>query len=400
MPSTRLAPCLVLPLALLWSGLARGEEVAQAGCCTFAAEARIEYDFNRYYSDLADLGGGEDSLSDVRRAEVGISGGIGKRVKWSAGYDFKADAWTDAYLKYAVGNHGTLTAGQFKQPLGMEELSSTRTGDFISKAAVTNMLALARHIGVAYDFSTEHTGTTASVFGRTLTWEGNATAPDSGYALRGYWTPVRDTGQVVHLGVSHADFSTYGDQARLRARPNADLTAVRLVDTGTLHEVDRQSTTGTEFMWLSKGMKLEAEYMQSTVRRSGGQRDFTGQGAYVSGVWNLTGEAWAYRNGVPVTPKAKQPRRGLWQAGLRHDWIDLDDGNAVPSSVVGAPGTVDGVLGGTMHLWTAGVSVYWLSHVKLMLNYVSARSDRHDPVAGKQVSDDPQILEARVQLYW
>jgi phosphate-selective porin OprO and OprP len=35
-----------------------------------------------------------------------------------------------------------------------------------------------------------------------------------------------------------------------------------------------------------------------------------------------------------------------------------------------------------------------------MLNYVSVRSDRYDPAAGSTVSDDPEILEARVQVYW
>ena len=386
--------------ALLWAGPARGEDAEAKGCCTLEAEARIEFDYNRYYDDVAELGGGDDTLTGVRRAELTLSGALGTHLDWAAGYDFKADAWTDGYLRYKSGGAWSARVGQFKQPLGMEELSSTRTGDFISKAAVTNMLALSRHIGAAYDYSTQTIGTTASVFGRTLTWEGSATDPDQGYGLRAYWTPQRSAGEVVHLGLSHVSFTTHGDAARLRARPNADLTAVRLVDTGILDEVDRQSTTGVELMWLSDGMKLEAEFMQTTVRRTAGQRDFTGQGAYASGVWNLTGETWAYRNGVPVTPKAKQPRRGLWQAGVRYDWIDLDDGNVLPAAIPGAPGTVDGVLGGTMHLWTAGVSVYWLSHLKLMLNYVSARSDRYDSVTGVRVSDDPEILEARVQVYW
>ena len=46
---------------------------------------------------------------------------------------------------------GRFWVGQFKQPLGMEELSSTRTGDFISKSTVTNALGLARRLVAAMD---------------------------------------------------------------------------------------------------------------------------------------------------------------------------------------------------------------------------------------------------------
>lgn len=399
---------VVCSAVLLWSGLAQCEETEWFGCCTLEGEGRIEYDYNRYYNDVADLGDGDDVLTDVRRAEIGLAGTINtdfdwaanKHLEWAAGYDFKARVTTDAYLKYSTGKAWHVRAGKFKQPLGLEELSSARTGDFISKAAVTNMLALARQIGFAYDHSFANAGITASVFGRTRFEEDRATDPDSGYVLRGYWTPLRKPGQVLHLGIAHAGFNTHEDEVRLRARPNADLTAVRLVDTGILDNASGQSSMGLELLWLSAGMKLEAEFMQTTVRRDAGQRDFTGRGAYVSGVWNLTGEAWTYRNGVPVTPKAKQPRRGLWQAGVRYDWIDLDDGQVLPPAAPGAGNTVDGTLGGSMDIWTAGVSVYWRSHIKLMLNYVSVSSDRYDPAQGIRVRDDPDILEGRVQVYW
>jgi phosphate-selective porin OprO/OprP len=53
------------------------------------------------------------------------------------GYDAKADKFLDTNVKYKLlgnANH-FLQLGQFKQPNSLEELSSTKNNDFISKAA-------------------------------------------------------------------------------------------------------------------------------------------------------------------------------------------------------------------------------------------------------------------------
>src|SRR3546814_7697066 len=72
-------------------------------------------------------------------------------------------------------------------------------------------------------------------------------------------------------------------------------------------------------------------------------------------LWNLTGETWGYKGGVPTTPLPDQPGSGMWQLGLRYDTIDLNDG---------------AVEGGKMNTWTAGVNWYWRSNFKFALNYV------------------------------
>ena len=74
--------------------------------------------------------------------------------------------------------------------------------------------------------------------------------------------------------------------------------------------------------------------------------DFSGDGFYVSGLWNITGETWGYKAGVPITPLPDEPGKGMWQLGLRYDTIDLNDGT-VPAHRR-RTSDVDGVLGGEM----------------------------------------------------
>src|SRR5690606_10784328 len=90
--------------------------------------------------------------------------------------------------------------GQFKQPGGLEELSSSKNNDFIAKAMLTNTFIVSRRLGVGAGIGNADWGMSASVFGRELT---RNRAHGSGYAARGYWAPLHGDGMVLHLGLSY-----------------------------------------------------------------------------------------------------------------------------------------------------------------------------------------------------
>jgi phosphate-selective porin OprO/OprP len=201
-----------------------------------------------------------------------------------------------------------------------------------------------------------------------------------------------------------------------RARPDADLAGQRIVDTGSLRDTDRIATTGAEAMWIHGPLKLQGEYMKSTTERyRTGVDGFSGSAGYVSAVWNITGENFGYKAGVPTTPLPNNPGSGMWQVGLRYDTIDLNDGSLAPGATPTAAPIVRGVLGGEMDTLTLGVNWYLRSNFKLMLNYVKVDSSRYigrtsatyanDAINNNRtfnavVDDSPNLLEARVQFYW
>lgn len=343
-------------------------------------EGLVQFDYNQFDSDVVQLNGdardGSDSDSELRRAEIVLKGKGPGMFNWVVGYDAKADKFLDTNVQYRFSGATTLTVGQYKQPNSLEELSSTKNNDFISKAMVTNTFGVARRLGAALSTGGDNWTLTGSVFGRELT---RNLAHGSGYGARFTWMPVKEDGRMLHLGLSAVDYDTDADTVRIRTRPQADLAAQRLVDTGNLVASDRQQTLGVEGLWVEGPVKVQAEYMRSNIDRYHAAGDFTGDSWYVSGLWNVTGETWGYKNGVVTTGGPNEPASGMWQLGLRYDTIDLDDGS---------------VLGGQMDSWTAGVNWYWRSNYKFALNYVKVNSDR------RGISDDPSILEARVQLFW
>jgi phosphate-selective porin OprO/OprP len=372
-------------------------------------EGLIQADGNWFSNDLANLNGdaqdGADSDFELRRAEFVLKGKGPGNIEWVLGYDGKADKWLDTNFKYKIGGNGSnyLQFGQFKQPNSLEELSSTKNNDFISKAMVTNTWAVARRVGLAYGIGSDNWSLTGAGFGRELK---RGLAAGNGFGVRGTWAPINASGNILHLGLSYvsyqAELGTVGganteDAARWRARPDADLAGARLIDTGTIANADRNSTLGAEAFWVHGPFKLQGEYMRTTTTRNAGLDDFTGSGGYLSAVWNATGETWGYKGGTPTTPLPSNPGRGMWQLGLRYDTMDLDDGRVDPS---GPTPVVDGILGGKMSTWTVGANWYLRSNFKFMLDYVKVDSSRYSNTALATLDDNPGILEARAQFYW
>ena len=346
-------------------------------------EGLLQTDGYWYDSDVLDLdadpGDGSDADFGLRRAEIALKGKGPGKFEWTLGYDASGDGkFLDAYAKYKFDGTARpyLQVGQFKQPNSLEELSSTRNNDFIAKALATNTFAISRRLGVGAGLGGRDWGLAASVFGRELT---RGRAHGSGFGARGYWAPVNDKGHYLHLGLSYVDHDTDGDTLRLRARPGADFSN-RIVDTGHLADTDRIGTVGAELAYVRGPVKLQGEYLRSSVdRHAGPGGDFNASGGYASAVWNVTGETWGYKGGTPSTPSAENAASGLWQLGLRYDTLDLDDA---------------GVAGGSLDTLTAGINWYWRKNFKFAVNYVKARSERLD------LSDDPAILEARAQFSW
>src|SRR3546814_892449 len=232
-------------------------------------EGLIQADGNWFNSDLADLNGiganGDDSEFELRRAEFALKGKGPGGFEWVVGYDAKADKFLDTNVKYKFGGGNQyLQVGQFKQPNGLEELSSSKNNDFISKSVATNTYAVSRRLGVGYGYGSDDWSVTASWFGRELT---RNRAHGSGYGLRGTWAPINDKGNVLHFGVAYANHDTDADTFRLRARPDADLAAVRLVDTGSMTDTDRVATTSLEGLWIHGPFKLQGEYFTSDIDR-------------------------------------------------------------------------------------------------------------------------------------
>ena len=372
-------------------------------------EGLVQTDMDWYNNDIqnlnSDAADGGDADYNLRRAELILKGKGPGMWTWVLGYDAFANKFLDTNVAYRFGD-SFVTFGQYKQPNSLEELTSTKNNDFQSKAMTTNLFGMGRRVGASYAYLGQNFGGTASIFGNEITPnESPSLGTGNGWGVRGYYAPINTDAHFLHFGLSYVDLEARNssDQsiARLRVRPDADLSAVRLIDTGNF-TADRLKTFGIETAYVQGPFKFQGEYMDNTTTRPnntlGSVADFNGNSFYAQGIWNITGESWGYKTGIITTPLPNNPGLGMWQAGIRYDNANLNDGNvnfANPNAPV-----VTGILGGEQDNWTLGVNWYWRSNFKAQLNYVMVNSSKYQSSKKAVIEDNPNITTLRLQFYW
>lgn len=356
-----------------------------------AATGNYAYDVNRF--DGEGYGTAATALEDdqdFRRKEFGVSLKRKGVYDFAASYDFHSDTWMDVALRVETRallgrDAGKLRLGQFKLPVGFEGHTSTRSGSFLENALPTQAFYESRRVGAEWSFERPmYLWNLGYFFGNDL--QGNN--PGTTLAGRIAWTPRKQSGHVLHLGLSASEERPHGEvngrgetvlpSVRWRARPEAALTDARLVDSGTLDRVDGIRRAGVEALWVEGPWSLQGEYLRQHTTRDAGLPDYSADGWYIAGSWLLTGESRSYGGGNVSNPLPAHAY-GAWELLLRHSRIDLDN---------------DGIRGGRQNDWTLGVNAYLNRYFRVQANFTRVDATR----AGRHA--DPRVLQLRAQFYF
>lgn len=315
----------------------------------------VAYDVHRF--------DGEPELQDaegIRRKELGITAKRKDYFDAGAQYEFESRTWMDVYVRvHSKGllgtDAGSLRAGWIKTPVGLEGLTASRAPAFLEAPLPSQAIYAGRRTGIEYALGRKH------YQGALAYYAGNdPEGVDQGrmWGVRAVWTPVASTGDVWHLGVSHSVEHPAGGRARLRARPEAGLTDVRLVDTGRLTGVRDIERSGVELIRVAGPLAVQAEYLAAQVDHTGLQPGVQAHGASVWAGWVVTGESRPYSGTLGnVVPTGQ---RGALELLARYSMLDLDSA----------------VRGGTQRSTTLGANYYWTRYLKLQANYVRAHARR------------------------
>jgi phosphate-selective porin OprO and OprP len=223
-------------------------------CCSVAAASadfevrgRLNLDYAIHDDDEIDL----DDGFLVRRARIGLQGTINEDWSGIIEYDFAENNTSaqDIILRRKWAG-GTLKFGNFKVPMGLEEVASTNNIAFVERSSANTALVDARRLGVGYDRFAGALGIQGMVYGRALGSDQDGDDP-IGIAARLVYAPKAGDAQL-HLAASLAyeDTRDY-DTRRYRDRPEARVDGNRLVDTGTIGDVDSTMKYGLEAAWQS-----------------------------------------------------------------------------------------------------------------------------------------------------
>lgn len=361
-------------------------------------DGRLMLDAAMYNSDLNALSNG----AEIRRARMAMNLVFWKN--WASQFDIEyiqdstieiKDMWI-GYTGFANGN-SILQIGNFKEPFGLETLTSSRYITFIERSLLDNF-SPDRHIGVAYAQWNRRFYASGGLFGQAV-GSTDSTGQDQGYGVVGRVTalPLLTRNALVHVGLAgsymtpnaatSADLSD-ANQMRLRARPETHVNRGRFIDTKKMSNIDHQNLIGVELAAEFGPLSLQGEYNKATYKRTVStlaEPSFDGWYAFAS--WFPTGEhrPYDYTAGEfdRVIPKSS---RGAIELVARYSTADLNDPNA-------------GILGGKENITTVGGNWYVNPNVRLMVNYAwvvndqNAKGDR-----SYKVGDKFNTLQARFQL--
>lgn len=352
---------------------------------------QYQYDTNRFSNDVLPDGSRrfEDDTAN-RRKELGFF--VRKKGVYDAGaiYDFWNKQWLDTYVRVqskAVfgADYGAFRIGYTKTPVGFEGVTSSRATSFLETALPIQAFYENRRTGIDWAFERpRYLVNLGYYFGQDIQGDNDGTTLGGRVAL----TPFKDAGHVLHLGLSASrespDATTDGlgrrnlPGFRPRARPEAGLTPIRLVDAGNLADVDTIDRAGLEGLWIEGPWSLQGEYLTVDVERNGALPGFSGEGYYVFGSWVATGESRPYSGGNSGNIKPKG-RWGALELLLRYSAVDLNDG---------------AIRGGRQDDWTLGANWYLTTHFKLQANVVKASSRRQG------LALDPEVFQLRAQIHF
>lgn len=375
--------------------------------------------FDQSARNEATLGDIQDGAG-FRRTRLSAKGAVAENVNYFVQMDFGffgrptfTDIWVDVTELPVLGN---LRFGQWKQPMGLETVTSVRYQTFIERSVLFQTFEPFRHIGVgAYNHADDELSTWAfSIFKTGNDQFGNDIGDNAGISAAGRlthlpWYEQTSDGSLyyLHLGSGFWHGNPGNDKTRYSTIPEFFIGAFGLpagaavgtskvvvnsiangtppfVDTGTFN-VNSFTHYGTELIWVQGPFSIQSEAMLAIVNPQDNKAQMHYKGGYLFASYFLTGESRPYDKKAGALDRVKPLEDfksgcgwGAWELTARLSYIDLNDGD---------------ILGGRMTDFTAGTNWYLNPYTKFQLNYI--KSNLSNPTFGKSHAN---MFGARVQL--
>ncbi len=276
--------------------------------------AHLQYDVSRFSSAPTPL----QDTSGFRRARLSLSTGESGQLETRLQYDFEAQRFTDALIRWPLGD-AQLLVGQFKPPFSADALLSD-SQSFFTENATVGVFAPGRRLGLQYS----RNDIALALFGR----DAHGVGPNLAASLRGF----RDFGgesQSWHVGASLLAERASSASRRIRLRPEAGPDAGSWVSSPSFvtdqNVTDQNWHAGIEVghqrgNWLLLGELLSSRYASDSLdsRRA--------TGGYLTSAWTLHGSPRMYKGGIFSDPKPLAGKLGSVELAVRYSSVALPSG--------------------------------------------------------------------------
>jgi len=389
--------------------------VFESGDKSFAMQVngRLHADYRYYFGINEDDKGtptataasanGADQY-EIRRARIGV------KAKFYDSYEFEvvadlagaASVLDVAYMNVNWWDQAQFRFGQYKQPMTLEELTSSNNIDFQERSFV-NAMAPGKEVG-AMIHGVPTKGVTYALAVSNGAGKNTGMETDNrvdnkdvlGRVTANFAEIMGNSDMVLHAGASYStgkipDATAAASAGRTEARGLTFFTAptARTDD----NSIDRKRT-GLEGVVAYGPFKLQGEWFRTNYEFDTATQsyDLDQKAWYAEALWLVTGEKYSsfYKNGAFGALKPKNDfvhpsaamssgAWGLWELGLRYSKFDADDYDDARLVAGGTDANITTKSTGysEAHAWTAGVKFLPNPNTKFVLNYVKTDFDNN-----------------------
>jgi len=322
--------------------------------------------------------------AEIRRARFFASGKVAGDWKYKLQIDFASNAVSIKTATISTKIAGlTAIFGNDKEPMGLEELTSSKYITFMERSMVNDTFAPGRNLGASIGMGDDNYSVRAGLYTNGIDNGSDAGSTDWALTGRVTYAPIAEKTEVVHLGLS-GSIREFSDDTGPRIRLRNFHNGTQYVSTAAGGmPAESQSTIGAEAAAVFGPFSAQGEYYTSTLEGvSGtGAADVDFDGWYVMASYFVTGESRAYSASNGAFSRVKS--EGAVELAARYEVIDMEDvGFGTDASETTA--------------WTLGVNYYFNPYVRAMLNYGSAEYDF--TTAAGAADTEVDFIGSRLQL--
>lgn len=321
--------------------------------------------------------GGSEFTTELRKARVNLKHQLNKDWSTKLQITFKEDEEAsevgDAYVQYKGFENLKLTMGKFKEPFGLENMTSSKHTTFLERSMVSNAFSPDKNKGMMISGSPGNTSWAFAVI--DLEAEEEETSP---YAVsgRGSWAAISNEDQTLHFGLSGS--LRFLDGEKFEVDERAEIHSFeKIVESGNI-ETEKLQLSAIDVAWVNGAFSLQSEYMSADLQGVDSSDSLTMDGYYFQASYFLTGEHRNYKNGAfgAVKPNSK---KGGWELTSRYSVLDVTAASD----------------GSKQDTTTLGINYYYDDNIRLMGNLL--HSQLSETVNG---SSDSTGVAFRVQYLY
>lgn len=340
------------------------------GAFKFKFGGRIQNDWAAFFEDdgIKDSIGTSANGTEFRRVRLFSSGQIYHNIKYKLQFDFAGGNANlkDAYIKITkIPVIGFIQIGHFKEPIGFEELTSSKYLTFMERS-LTAADVPSRNTGFMIGNSTS---------GKRLSFRlgvfkdadafGNAKGLQDKYnvTMRVFGLPIynADNHKVLHLGAAYSYRNPQLNEYELAVRPEAYLSN-KYLSTGLITDATNNQLIQAEAAFIAGPFSLKSELIHSRITRDNpANADFNHTAFYGMASYFLTGESKKYLTTGEysrIKPKKNFDGKGgagAWEIALRFSAMNLNKKD---------------IVGGNLGNITFALNWYLNPSTRIMTNYI------------------------------